>query len=273
MIASVSASVSGLRGTLRVCAVKAPGFADHRRALLQDIAILTGGRYLTGDLPITLENAALDDLGTALRITVTKDRTTIVGAGKGYYERAKIREEKTLEAIRLAGEVAIAMRHDAVRSVSISPEGDRLASAGEDHYARVWNLRTGLEQGCIDLTPDTPMCISWEPHGDCLAIGTYENGVFLWDLKLHCLRRIGDHPGGVSDIAIDRGGEQVISSGADAGIRFWRIHGGDEPWDRDGQKWRIHNVMALRDGRCLCRLLSNCIGFPLVVSQFGYPLE
>jgi len=74
--------VNKLRGTLNVCAVKAPGFGDRRKAMLEDIAILTGGTCITEDLGIKLENVTLDQLGRAKRITVDKEDTTIVeGAG------------------------------------------------------------------------------------------------------------------------------------------------------------------------------------------------
>ena len=75
--------VNKLRGTLHCCAVKAPGFGDRRKAMLEDIAVLTGGRMLSEDLGIKLENVKLSDLGGAKRITVDKESTTIVeGAGK-----------------------------------------------------------------------------------------------------------------------------------------------------------------------------------------------
>ena len=67
-----------LRGTLQVAAVKAPGFGDRRKAMLEDIAVLTGGRCFTEDLGIKLENITLDDLGRAKRITIDKENTTIV---------------------------------------------------------------------------------------------------------------------------------------------------------------------------------------------------
>jgi len=74
--------VNKLRGTLKCCAVKAPGFGDRRKAMLEDIAILTGGRMISEDLGIKLENIKLNDLGRAKRITIDKDNTTIVdGAG------------------------------------------------------------------------------------------------------------------------------------------------------------------------------------------------
>jgi chaperonin GroEL len=75
--------VNKLRGTLNVAAVKAPGFGDRRKAMLEDIAILTGGKVISEDLGIKLENVQLADLGRAKKITIDKDNTTIVeGAGK-----------------------------------------------------------------------------------------------------------------------------------------------------------------------------------------------
>src|SRR5205823_3176337 len=74
--------VNKLRGTLNVAAVKAPGFGDRRKAMLQDIAILTGGKAITEDLGIKLENVQVGDLGKAKRITIDKDNTTII-EGKG----------------------------------------------------------------------------------------------------------------------------------------------------------------------------------------------
>ena len=75
--------VNRLRGTFQCCAVKAPGFGDRRKAMLEDIAVLTGGKMLSEELGIKLENVTLEDLGRAKRITVEKENTTIVeGAGK-----------------------------------------------------------------------------------------------------------------------------------------------------------------------------------------------
>ncbi|MEK6650970.1 MAG: chaperonin GroEL [Bacteroidota bacterium] len=75
--------VNKLRGTLRVCAVKAPGFGDRRKAMLEDIAVLTGGTVISEEKGFKLENATLSYLGTAKRVTIDKDNTTIVeGAGK-----------------------------------------------------------------------------------------------------------------------------------------------------------------------------------------------
>jgi chaperonin GroEL len=75
--------VNRLRGTLQACAVKAPGFGDRRKAMLEDIAVLTGGRFITEDLGIKLESVQVSDLGRAKRVTVDRENTTLVeGAGK-----------------------------------------------------------------------------------------------------------------------------------------------------------------------------------------------
>ncbi len=115
--------VNKLRGTIKVCAVKAPAFGDRRKAILEDLAVLTGGRVITEDLGIKLENLELTDLGSAKRVIVDKDSTTIVeGAGdrKGIQGRvATIRKqieettsdydrEKLQERLaKLAGGVAV----------------------------------------------------------------------------------------------------------------------------------------------------------------------
>ena len=85
--------VNRLRGTLNVCAVKAPGFGDRRKAMLEDIAILTGGRCITEDLGIKLENVQVADLGKAKRITVSKENTTIVeGCGKASDIQSRVKQ-------------------------------------------------------------------------------------------------------------------------------------------------------------------------------------
>jgi chaperonin GroEL len=85
--------VNKLRGTLNVAAVKAPGFGDRRKAMLGDIAILTGGKAITEDLGIKLEGVKLEDLGTAKRVTIDKDNTTIIdGGGKDTEIEARVRE-------------------------------------------------------------------------------------------------------------------------------------------------------------------------------------
>ncbi len=93
--------VNKLRGTLKCAAVKAPGFGDRRKAMLEDIAILTGGQVISEDLGIKLENVTINDLGTAKRVTIDKDNTTIVDGGgskealEGRVKQLRVQIEET----------------------------------------------------------------------------------------------------------------------------------------------------------------------------------
>ena len=89
--------VNKLRGAFNVLAVKAPGFGDRREAMLEDIAILTGGKVITEKTGLKLENATLRDLGCARTVTANKDNTTIVeGAGKNEHIQARVRQIRAL---------------------------------------------------------------------------------------------------------------------------------------------------------------------------------
>jgi chaperonin GroEL len=88
--------VNRLRGTINVAAVKAPGFGDRRKAMLEDIAVLTGGKVISEDLGIKLENVKLEDLGTARRVTIDKENTTIIdGGGETSDLQARVKTLKT----------------------------------------------------------------------------------------------------------------------------------------------------------------------------------
>jgi chaperonin GroEL len=93
--------VNNIRGILKVCAVKAPGFGDRRKAMLQDIAVLTGGTVISDEVGLQLEKATLNDLGDAKKVVVEKENTTIIdGAGKATDIKARI------ESIRQQAEEA-----------------------------------------------------------------------------------------------------------------------------------------------------------------------
>ncbi len=88
--------VNKLKGTLRVCSVKAPGFGDRRKAMLQDIAVLTGGQVISEEVGFKLENAVITDLGKAKRIVIDKDNTTLIdGAGESEKIQGRIKEIKS----------------------------------------------------------------------------------------------------------------------------------------------------------------------------------
>jgi chaperonin GroEL len=136
--------VNKLRGGLKVSAVKAPGFGDRRKAMLQDIAVLTGGQVVSEDLGIKLENVSLDMLGKAKRVSIDKDNTTIVdGAGKrkdiegrcsqiraqieettSDYDREKLQERLA----KLAGGVAV-IRVGGATEVEVKERKDRVEDA------------------------------------------------------------------------------------------------------------------------------------------------
>ena len=93
--------VNKLRGTLQMAAVKAPGFGDRRKAMLEDIAVLTGGRSITEDLGIKLENVQIEDLGVAKKVVIDKDNTTVIegtgksGAVEGRVKQIRVQIEET----------------------------------------------------------------------------------------------------------------------------------------------------------------------------------
>ena len=136
--------VNKLRGGLKVAAVKAPGFGDRRKAMLEDIAVLTGGQVISEDLGIKLENVTLDMLGTAKRVTISKENTTIVdGAGdkenieaRVHQIKAQIEEttsdydrEKLQERLaKLAGGVAV-IRVGGATEVEVKEKKDRVDDA------------------------------------------------------------------------------------------------------------------------------------------------
>ncbi len=149
--------VNKLRGTLNVAAVKAPGFGDRRKAMLEDIAVLTGGRVMSEDAGLKLENTTTADLGTCARVTIDKDNTTIVG-GKGKAAdvkariaqiRAQIEEtssdydrEKLQERLaKLAGGVAV-IRVGAMTEVEMKEKKHRVEDA-------LSATRAAVEEGIV----------------------------------------------------------------------------------------------------------------------------
>ncbi len=149
--------VNKLRGTFQVCAVKAPGFGDRRKAILEDIAILTGGKLISEDLGIKLENVTVDMLGSSKKVTVDKDNTTIVqGKGKSSdisarvalikkqieettsdYDREKLQERLA----KLAGGVAI-IKVGAATEAAMKEKKDRVDDA-------LHATRAAVEEGIV----------------------------------------------------------------------------------------------------------------------------
>ena len=149
--------VNKLRGGLKVAAVKAPGFGDRRKAMLEDIAILTGGEMISEDLGIKLENVTVAMLGTAKRVTIDKDNTTIVD-GAGTHETIKARTEAIRQQIenttsdydkeklqerlaKLAGGVAV-IKVGGATEVEVKERKDRVDDA-------LHATRAAVEEGIV----------------------------------------------------------------------------------------------------------------------------
>jgi len=149
--------VNSIRGIVKVCAVKAPGFGDRRKAMLQDIAILTGGQVISEEVGLSLEKATLDDLGSAKRILITKDNSTIIdGAGKHSEIEARVEQvrkqiedatsdydkEKLQERVaKLAGGVAV-IKVGAATEVEMKEKKARVEDA-------LHATRAAVEEGVV----------------------------------------------------------------------------------------------------------------------------
>ncbi len=149
--------VNKIRGTFNACAVKAPGFGDRRKAMLQDMAVLTGGQVISEDVGLKLENTTLDLLGTAKRIIITKDNTTIVDGGgteddvKGRINQIKAeientdsdwdREKLQERLAKLAGGVAV-IQVGAATEVELKEKKHRIEDA-------VSSVRAAIEEGVV----------------------------------------------------------------------------------------------------------------------------
>jgi len=149
--------VNKIRGTINVCAVKAPGFGDRRKAMMEDIAILTGGKFITEDLGIKLESTKLADLGRAKRVTIDKENTTIIeGAGKAADIQGRVKQirrqidettsdydrEKLQERLaKLAGGVAV-INVGAATEAEMKEKKDRVDDA-------LHATRAAVEEGIV----------------------------------------------------------------------------------------------------------------------------
>ncbi len=149
--------VNSMRGIIKTCAVKAPGFGDRRKAMLQDIAILTGGQVISEEVGLSLDKVTLEDLGTAKRVTVDKDNTTVVdGAGSSDEIKARVDQirtqieqatsdydkEKLQERVaKLAGGVAV-IKVGAATEVEMKEKKDRVDDA-------LHATRAAVEEGIV----------------------------------------------------------------------------------------------------------------------------
>lgn len=206
--------VNKIRGTLNVCAVKAPGFGDRRKAILEDIAILTGGKCITEDLGIKLENVTVADLGRAKRIVVDKENTTIVeGAGKSSDIQARVKQirrqidettsdydrEKLQERLaKMVGGVAVikvgaatetemkekkARVEDAMHATKAAVEDGIVPGGGVALLRAMDAVATLKEQGDIQVGINIVKRALEEPSRQIIANAGIEGAVILKELK------------------------------------------------------------------------------------------
>ena len=149
--------VNSLRGVIKACAVKAPGFGDRRKAMLQDIAILTGGQVISEEVGLSLDKVTLEDMGTAKRVTVDKDNTTVIdGAGSKTDITARVEQIQTMiekassdydkeklqeRVAKLAGGVAV-LKIGAATEVEMKEKKDRVDDA-------LHATRAAVEEGIV----------------------------------------------------------------------------------------------------------------------------
>ncbi|WP_026735557.1 chaperonin GroEL [Fischerella sp. PCC 9605] len=218
--------VNRLRGVLNVAAVKAPGFGDRRKAMLEDIAILTGGQLITEEAGLKLENANLDMLGRARRITITKDHTTIVAEGNEKAVKARIEQirrqidetessydkEKLQERLaKLAGGVAV-IKVGAATETEMKDKKLRLEDAINATKAAV---EEGIVPGggttLLHLAPQLEEWAAEHVSGDELI------GAMIVARALYApLRRIADNAGQNGAVVAERVKEKPFDIGFDA---------------------------------------------------------
>ncbi len=204
--------VNKLRGTLNVVAVKAPGFGDRRKAMLEDIATLTAGRFLSDDLGIKLEKVDIKDLGTAKKVTITKEETTLVeGAGTQASVKGRIDQirraidstdssydkEKLQERLaKLAGGVAV-IKVGAATETELKEKKHRFEDA-------LSSTRAAVEEGIIAGGGST--LVSLIPSLDKIEVGPEEKvGVDIVRRALEApLRQIAENAGFEGSVVIEK---------------------------------------------------------------------
>ena len=205
--------VNNMRGIVKVAAVKAPGFGDRRKAMLQDIAVLTGGTVISEEVGLSLETATLDDLGTAKRIQISKENTTIIdGAGKADdikgrvkqieaqieetssdYDREKLQERKA----KLAGGVAV-IKVGAGSEVEMKEKKARVEDA-------LHSTRAAVEEGVV-AGGGVTLIRALQAIGDLQGDNEEQNvGIQIAKRAMEApLRQIVTNAGGEASVVVDK---------------------------------------------------------------------
>ena len=218
--------VNTLRGVLKVAAVKAPGFGDRRKAMLQDIAVLTGGRVISEDTGLTLEKAKLELFGKARRVTLTKDNTTIVADGNEVAVKARCEQirrqieetdssydkEKLQERLaKLSGGVAV-IKVGAATETEMKDRKYKLEDA-------INSTKAAVEEGVVPgggatLAHIAPELEQWAQ--DTLNGDTFTGAMIVARALYAPVRRIAENAGVNGAVIAERIKEQPFNTGYDA---------------------------------------------------------
>lgn len=205
--------VNNMRGIVKVAAVKAPGFGDRRKAMLQDIAVLTGGTVISEEVGLSLETASIDDLGTAKRVQISKENTTVIdGAGKADeiqgrvkqieaqieetssdYDREKLQERKA----KLAGGVAV-IKVGAGSEVEMKEKKARVEDA-------LHSTRAAVEEGVV-AGGGVTLIRALQAIGDLTGDNEEQNvGIQIAKRAMEApLRQIVTNAGGEASVVVDK---------------------------------------------------------------------
>jgi chaperonin GroEL len=217
--------VNKIRGTFTAVAVKAPGFGDRRKAMLQDMAVLTGGQVVSPDVGLKLDTVGLDVLGRARRVTITKDTTTLVdGAGEATAIEDRVRQirreieetdsdwdrEKLQERLaKLAGGVGV-IRVGAATEVELKERKHRLEDA-------ISATRAAIEEGIVAGGGATLVHVAAALEGDCGLTGDEATGVrIVRQALVEPLRWIAENGGLEGYVAVERVRALPAGHGLDA---------------------------------------------------------
>ncbi|HET7407617.1 MAG TPA: chaperonin GroEL, partial [Mycobacteriales bacterium] len=217
--------VNKIRGTFTAVAVKAPGFGDRRKAMLQDMAVLTGGQVVSPDVGLKLDTVGLDVLGRARRVTITKDTTTLVdGAGEATAIEDRVRQirreieetdsdwdrEKLQERLaKLAGGVGV-IRVGAATEVELKERKHRLEDA-------ISATRAAIEEGIVAGGGATLVHATAALEGDCGLTGDEATGVrIVRQALVEPLRWIAENGGLEGYVAVERVRALPAGHGLDA---------------------------------------------------------
>jgi chaperonin GroEL len=217
--------VNNMRGIVKVAAVKAPGFGDRRKAMLQDIAVLTGGTVISEEVGLSLETASLDDLGTAKRVQISKENTTVIdGAGKAEeikgrvkqieaqaeetssdYDREKLQERKA----KLAGGVAV-IKVGAGSEVEMKEKKARVEDA-------LHSTRAAVEEGVV-AGGGVTLIRALQSIGDLSGDNEEQNvGIQIAMRAMESpLRQIVTNAGGEASVVVDKVKQAKGNSGFNA---------------------------------------------------------